>query len=254
MNSPNSFKCIFMILLLGMPSFTYAWSWGTPSFEEITKNKNKYLNEYFSKQSLDPLIVKQISQFQPAIQNFHKITITATDLFDGKESSTHATSVRYIQNLGDGYTRMSFESYNNEIKTSEFIQLGYSGEVLPLRFQLLSYQDGKTDGPVSINKLGKIEYNFTATTPLSSFIMEYATSSQVRFRDICKTGDYFPAAELNKKIPGQALKIECDREFNDNKVAKRTYMYLQDFNLNFLMELKNVNSTLTFVIKDFQIE
>lgn len=226
---------------------------GAVSVKDVTTNEKGYLASTFSPQTLPAAVAAKIPR-DASHAGFGRLTIVAdakTEAADGK-SESWKTATTWIDE-GSGLVQKVTEDSYNDIPYRHLYSLTYKG-IVDLKWQRVPLQ-GAVTGPIyEIKSIDRFDAAPSAVG--DEFEIDYWSAPRIQianfysFRRLCKATRALAASELNSKLAGAALELECEVWANNAVVTRSKWVMLQRYGAAFLTELTTSARKTTYHVID----
>jgi hypothetical protein len=210
----------------------------------------KYLQEYFSIDSVNDDVQKALSKLSPSAKKFREIKLTALSIKNGKETLLTNT-IRY-KNLGNGYIRIINKFYANGYQTSETYNLVLNGGLINLKSQTIVFNNDSVSKISSIKKISNIDPNILNPSPNSHYKLEFVHDAGIALYE-CNSGSEYSAKDIHPNIVGNATNVDCYLKIDGIDNSKVEFTYLREIGLLIYRGIKFPTDVSTSKITEFEI-
>ncbi len=215
------------------------------SVKDVTMDKEGYLARRFSPTTLHQSVTKKIPS-DAGSAGFGRLTITkeaSAEHSDGKKESFKSVST--LVDGGNGLVEDMTELSNNDVPYALSYRLTYRG-LMRLRWQEVLLQATNTGQlyevkgirqfdplPAAAGQEVEIDFRSGLDVQIANF-----TPNQLK----CKATRALPASEVNQKLTGQAIELECKFSANHSVQERSKWMLLRDYGV--AVETESANSVI----------
>ncbi|WP_343726272.1 hypothetical protein [Herbaspirillum huttiense] len=218
----------------------------------VTSNPEQYMAQNFARANLPPQVLAALPKAAPARFARMEVQREVTTEDNSGKKQTSSSKVTLIDQGNGLYSRRT-ELSRNDIPFANSFGLVYQG-MLPLRVQTVMLSAANTGNIVEAKNVSRIDPVPTQAGETMLFKSSQGYSQQIaNFDDAdrsCSFKRSFPAAELNAKLEGQALELDCEYSFRNVLEGRGTYVMLQHYGVALETEYRNTNTKNVFKVLD----
>jgi hypothetical protein len=223
--------------------------------KEVTADREGHMHKNFSPEALNPAIAKKM----PAAgkSGFGKLTITReaeSTLNDGKKTTWK--SVATFTDAGQGLVERMDEFSSNDIPTSQHYAISYKG-AFDLKWQLVPLQAMRTMPIYEVKAITRFDNLPTAVG--QEFEIDFQTGAQAQMANFlteqrkCKAAQTMAASEINKKLNGQAIELDCETSLNNSVQNRTKLVFLEHYGVAILTEVDGSTNKVVYRITDVSL-
>lgn len=218
--------------------------------KEVTSDPAAYLSKKFTTGSISPNVAKKIpvGTTRSGPGRFVLIAQANYESSDGKKESWKNTIT--LVDLGQGVFQRTSELSNNDIPYKVNYSLSYKG-IMDIRWQSVPLRGSVTEPLYEVKDV--VRFDPLPISENQDFVFDYLSGNEVQVANFlsakksCKTTRLLAANELNKKLVGGGLEIEC-QQFANNVVQSRSkWVYLQYY--GFAVQTEQTGSAYKTLVK-----
>jgi hypothetical protein len=227
------------------------------SVKEVMENPTNYLNENFTEAKLtEPVKAKLGITGQGSVKRSIRVEVNQV-LIEG-DKKTEFSNVYHFYVLSNGLVRNWIDNKANGISSSYSFRLNHGPLAVVYQFANL----GATNATFidQYKSFSILDEGLANPKPASTYVAEYAVSpihQVANFytnKTVCKTGEFFEASTLHKKLAGKALTLDCERTgVNGQTFQKGQYTYLQDLGIMIDQSSSTTTTKRTYSITDVAV-
>jgi hypothetical protein len=224
--------------------------------KDVTADRDGHMHKNFSPQALNPVVAKKLAVAGKS-SGFGKMTVTReaeSTQNDGKKTTWK--SVETFTDAGHGLVERLDEFSSNDIPTSLHYTLSYKG-AFDLRWQIVPLQAMRTTPIYEVKNITRFERLPTAVGQES--VIDFQTGAQAQVANFlteqrkCKAAHTMVASDINQKLSGQAIELDCETSLNNSIQNRTKMMFLEQYGVAILTEVSSSTNKVVYRITDVSL-